>query len=882
MSNRTPMIYIPHETVRSFLKSKKRIHRPNDELKRLKPDESITQKFLRDPKYAQSLEESLKKGYQRFQERLRIVDKIKEIESRHDFVIKRGEKRYQLSMRGRYNKSGVEKERLHLSDALKLVEKTNLKIPDWQIFYCNPGYVEFFLGQRRFFVCRGGVFEVKEDMLLPLRKLLDEIRNLTRTMTGSNIQEVYKFIDRFFENATVPSTENEFKSGNYKWLEKGFKYFSQNYPAHFERLKKVRERIIKENRGVIPLFAFKAIKLNEGFINKRETTRANAEVADIRGFDIDGYKTIIETNDAIIEMLYSRERRDLKSVVQYRRNCEPRMTSIEYENEVKTVKRFVKGAIFIDVFNRKGTRISYDRPSQGGVKTAKMERFFCNKKGQPIFFHSIESSPKDVPLHYGIVYRSNGLEMRLYDFEMEKKRRNGRLSVDEYMSEFKMAIKTKEDFLYFYRHFHLWETRDNRVPNELMNGIRKYGKEILGINVRIASLKKKYGFGKIDIDLSHFLLKTKLIEIYLNLPPKLMIKNSVKFFESSILYIDTMLQTIESQFKIYPPGMIKRMRNHRLILCSAKGIGGMVTPYGWIFLATDVASTVHHELNHHFYSNDPLRSARKFFSFNGWALKIYGEDHRFRYINAFKTDRSIGPQTERARAVLDDLKNRKREFHNGVPSRSWINDKLAELTGVEGFGNTIILRGMKVANNNVSPEVTTKKRELFKRYFPHEVFKNSNSQNLALLKAIAMQIDSEWFCDFVRPYPLSRGFKWSMIYEDMATVAEGMFQKKTYDDLMRKAKRCEYMSKKVRLMKDFYYVVSEGKMDDKFWADISRGITIDEQYWRKRDHAAGLNPNEYIRKPDLDLRIMESKRRPVVIKSKWLPQIRSLPKYPHY
>jgi len=52
---------------------------------------------------------------------------------------------------------------------------------------------------------------------------------------------------------------------------------------------------------------------------------------------------------------------------------------------------------------------------------------------------------------------------------------------------------------------------------------------------------------------------------------------------------------------------------------------------------------------------------------------------------------------------------------------------------------------------------------------------------------------------------------------------------------MKKVKHDPVLMKKVKMIKYILRVLSKGKMNDRFWADLSAGTVIDQKYWKTRN-----------------------------------------------
>jgi hypothetical protein len=77
--------------------------------------------------------------------------------------------------------------------------------------------------------------------------------------------------------------------------------------------------------------------------------------------------------------------------------------------------------------------------------------------------------------------------------------------------------------------------------------------------------------------------------------------------------------------------------------------------------------------------------------------------------------------------------------------------------------------------------------------------------------------------------------KYGGIKEDKATVAEILLTE--YNTIMSWAEKEPPLAAKIRMTKELYFKMSDGKMDAKFWEDLSKGAKIDEDYWRRREEA---------------------------------------------
>ena len=83
---------------------------------------------------------------------------------------------------------------------------------------------------------------------------------------------------------------------------------------------------------------------------------------------------------------------------------------------------------------------------------------------------------------------------------------------------------------------------------------------------------------------------------------------------------------------------------------------------------------------------------------------------------------------------------------------------------------------------------------------------------------------------FATPY----AFKGIGMDEDQADTAAAMLL--DYNRVVNISHVEPALARKIRFSKFFYYVKSEGKMDEIFWKDLALGEKIDAAYWKKRDH----------------------------------------------
>ncbi len=95
-----------------------------------------------------------------------------------------------------------------------------------------------------------------------------------------------------------------------------------------------------------------------------------------------------------------------------------------------------------------------------------------------------------------------------------------------------------------------------------------------------------------------------------------------------------------------------------------------------------------------------------------------------------------------------------------------------------------------------------------------------------------------------------KGFAWDYgieeIDEDQATIMGAIM--KVDKDVLNDIPVDPVLEKKVKMAKEFYYIVSEGRMDPKFWIDFMRGREkIDYKYWEKREKT-----QDFIKTPELE------------------------------
>ncbi|HLD07787.1 MAG TPA: hypothetical protein VJB60_01860 [Candidatus Peribacterales bacterium] len=73
------------------------------------------------------------------------------------------------------------------------------------------------------------------------------------------------------------------------------------------------------------------------------------------------------------------------------------------------------------------------------------------------------------------------------------------------------------------------------------------------------------------------------------------------------------------------------------------------------------------------------------------------------------------------------------------------------------------------------------------------------------------------------------------IDEDQATVADILIRDSGhYNMLMRLGASEPELAAKIKMTKELYKKMSDGLMDDKFWADLAKGTKIDQAYWEKK------------------------------------------------
>jgi hypothetical protein len=86
-----------------------------------------------------------------------------------------------------------------------------------------------------------------------------------------------------------------------------------------------------------------------------------------------------------------------------------------------------------------------------------------------------------------------------------------------------------------------------------------------------------------------------------------------------------------------------------------------------------------------------------------------------------------------------------------------------------------------------------------------------------------------------RPSGFARKYGQADQDEDQATVAQFMLNGPTEHNLLLQYARNEPpLAKKIEMTKAFYKRMSGNRMDDQFWDDLRRGVTIDRRYWERR------------------------------------------------
>lgn len=91
----------------------------------------------------------------------------------------------------------------------------------------------------------------------------------------------------------------------------------------------------------------------------------------------------------------------------------------------------------------------------------------------------------------------------------------------------------------------------------------------------------------------------------------------------------------------------------------------------------------------------------------------------------------------------------------------------------------------------------------------------------------------------------SRGYGMHTPNEDQATVAEAFFDPKTAYDQESLARVEPVLAEKIATIKRRYFILSEGRMDERYWKDIRDGGTIDAAYWKKREDAGDFKTPEH-------------------------------------
>ncbi|MFH0776154.1 MAG: hypothetical protein V1936_00885 [Patescibacteria group bacterium] len=80
---------------------------------------------------------------------------------------------------------------------------------------------------------------------------------------------------------------------------------------------------------------------------------------------------------------------------------------------------------------------------------------------------------------------------------------------------------------------------------------------------------------------------------------------------------------------------------------------------------------------------------------------------------------------------------------------------------------------------------------------------------------------------FVRIYGKEGG-----IDEDQATIVEALM---TNQPVLEFISQDPALAEKVKMIKEFYYALSDGRMDRKFWDDLKNGVEINDAYWAQRE-----------------------------------------------
>ena len=290
----------------------------------------------------------------------------------------------------------------------------------------------------------------------------------------------------------------------------------------------------------------------------------------------------------------------------------------------------------------------------------------------------------------------------------------------EYAEKVESVIKTREQFFIFEENMIKYDKYNKNLINEL----RKYGREITGIKEEEERLEQKYGFQ----------IETEKHPISLVSSKKIYLKDIPKKFQKIEEIFDKYPKSIISKFGIKNIGIFSHQVFKKDKNWTEHFKWGSANT-NWEVLVNNIWYAFHHELLHML---DHINWNISYNENNTWATNAHGEN--------------------------------------------WSKD-------ISEWGA-----------------------------YHHESGKEA--------------ITAECEAKDITGYEGSYGKCWGP-NEDQATVAEALF--KNDPDFLNRVKKEPILAKKVQMIKELYFVLSDWEMDEEYWEDIKNNEKINDEYWKKKE-----------------------------------------------
>lgn len=777
---------------------------------------------------------------------------------------------------------------------VEAIEKGGYAVPKQMILksVLSGLMAEFEHDQKKFVVFPFGVYEIEKDLLarqrariLEFQKGIDDLRSKIQKKYLGKHQLIKVNLERFLTNFQSrsdfpPPASVEWKSTQDELMKK--------FRKEFERLSALKSEVFAQlvNKRQVTYHAL--VKNRDGVKWKIEATLTNSEdirlivgLRNAKGVFVRHYHINVNHPGTRTE----NHKGTNNSLLKTEYYLDNKIIEIYYFGRDKTIKK-------MEVYDPKSGKMSYYALNKSKVEILKGDKrseyneqktYYCDSSGKAVMYLAKHSrvviagqrrarrQTYVLPSTFGFIHSDNNRSKEFCDYQTELKRRDGKLTIEEYMKEFKMAIRTKEHFSIFEQSILPWLSS---MPAKLQKEIRIYGKKVCGIDARIAMMKRRYGFC-VDTEMSLWVLKNRFAKWVINLISKVGGYGGFSKLEPlTSKEIDDFLDIIDSNLRMYPPNMLKRHPLERLYLLNIHGTrhAALVVPYyfNWIFLSGTLSNggtvyvnkMIHHEFFHHFdfnsgfnhpnfpyinpygrhlidtYPKNPIMSAQE------WGMRVYGSGYEWFYNRlGSKPDLDFNRTTPETFGRLNEIQ---KYFYIDIA-----------MYGIKKFGhqsgyNKAMIGYLAVIleDKNIMKNMLARKRIYNKHFF--DFYRDTHDQNRQLFEKIGREMLDKLIPGFNTPYALWVKTMKVKIGEDRATIAQELFTSVSYNALMKRASSDSHLEIKTRLIKDYYYLLSFGKMDDKYWDDISKGAVIDERYWNEREIKAKSNSGEYVRIQRLD------------------------------